>query len=34
MKIVYTGKVDGDGIKFTRTVGDRPPVEFRATRAK
>ncbi len=34
MKINYTGKVDGDSIKFTRTVGDRPAVEFTATRAK
>lgn len=34
MKINYTGKVDGDTIKFTRTVGDRPAVEFTATRTK
>ena len=34
MKINYTGKVDGDSIKFTRTVGERPAVEFTATRAK
>ena len=34
MKISYTGKVDGDSIKFTRTVGDRPAVEFTASRAK
>ena len=34
MKINYTGKVDGDSIKFTRTVGDRPAVEFTASRAK
>jgi hypothetical protein len=34
MKINYTGKADGDTIKFTRTVGDRPAVEFTATRAK
>jgi hypothetical protein len=34
MTINYTGKVDGDTIKFTRTVGDRPAVEFTATRAK
>ncbi|HWG20361.1 MAG TPA: hypothetical protein VG225_07500 [Terracidiphilus sp.] len=33
-KINYTGKVDGDSIKFTRTIGDRPPLEFTATRAK
>jgi hypothetical protein len=34
MKIVYSGKADADGIKFTRTVGDRPAVNFTATRAK
>jgi hypothetical protein len=34
MKINYTGKVDGDSIKFTRTVGDRPAVEFTASREK
>jgi hypothetical protein len=34
MKINYTGRVDGDSIKFTRTVGDRPAVEFTASRAK
>jgi len=34
MKIVYTGKADADGIKFTRTAGDRPAVEFTATRPK
>jgi hypothetical protein len=33
-KINYTGKIDGDQIKFTRTMGDRPAVEFTATRAK
>lgn len=33
-KINYAGKVDGDQIKFTRTMGDRPPVEFTASRAK
>jgi hypothetical protein len=32
--ISYIGKVDGDSIKFTRTMGDRPAVEFTATRAK
>jgi hypothetical protein len=32
--INYTGKVDGDTIKFTRTMGDRPAIEFTATRAK
>jgi hypothetical protein len=34
MKIVYTGKADADGIKFTRAVGDRPAVNFTATRPK
>jgi len=34
MKIVYTGKADADGIKFTRTVGDRPAVNFTAARPK
>jgi hypothetical protein len=34
MKIVYTGKADGDAIKFTRQAGDRPAVPFTATRAK
>jgi hypothetical protein len=34
VKIVYTGKADADGIKFTRTVGDRPAVNFAATRPK
>jgi len=33
-KIAYNGKVDGDSIKFSRTMGDRPAVEFTATRAK
>ncbi len=33
-KISYTGKVAGDSIKFTRTMGDRPAVEFTATRTK
>lgn len=32
--INYTGKVDGDSIKFTRTLGDRPPIDFTATRVK
>lgn len=32
-KIVYTGKADGETIKFTRQVGDFPPVEFVASRA-
>ncbi len=34
MKASYTGKVDGDTIKFSRTVADRSAVEFTATRAK
>jgi hypothetical protein len=34
MKIAYKGTISGDSIKFTRTVGDRPPAEFTATRAK
>jgi hypothetical protein len=34
VKIVYAGKATADGIKFTRTAGDRPAVEFVATRPK
>jgi hypothetical protein len=34
MKMAYKGKVAGDEIKMTRTVGDRPPQEFTAKRAK
>lgn len=34
MKIVYTGKADGETIKFTRQAGDRPAQEFTATRVK
>ncbi len=39
IKMVYTGKLSGDEIKFTRKFeggpgGDRPPVEFTAKRAK
>jgi hypothetical protein len=34
MKIAYKGTISGDSIKFTRTVGDRPPAEFTANRAK
>jgi hypothetical protein len=34
MKIVYTGKADGETIKFTRQVADRPAAEFTATRVK
>jgi hypothetical protein len=36
-KLLYTGKIDGDTIKFTRkfgAAGDRPPQEFTATRVK
>ncbi len=32
--ISYKGTVDGDSIKFTRTMGDRPGTEFTATRAQ
>lgn len=32
--IHYAGKADGDSIKFTRTMGDRPAMEFTANRAK
>ncbi len=33
-KISYTGKADGDNsIKFSRQMGDRPAMEFTATRA-
>jgi hypothetical protein len=28
MKITYTGKADGDTIKFSRQAGDRPAMEF------
>ena len=34
MKMIYAGKADGDTIKFTRTSGDRPAVNFVATRPK
>lgn len=34
MKAAYTGTVDGDTIKFSRSVADRPAIEFTATRAK
>ena len=34
MKIAYAGKADADGIKFTRTMGDRPAVDFVAKRVK
>jgi len=33
-KLTYTGKIDGDSIKFTRQAGDRPAVDFTATRIK
>ena len=33
-KLTYTGKIDGDTIKFTRQAGDRPAVDFTATRVK
>ena len=32
MTMSYTGKADGDSIKFTRKAGDRPAVEFVAKR--
>lgn len=32
VKIIYTGKADGDTIKFTRQAGDRPATEFVAKR--
>ena len=32
-KISYTGKADGDTIKFTRQMGDHPSVDFVAKRA-
>ena len=34
MVSTYTGKIDGDSIKFSRAMGDRPAVEFTATRVK
>lgn len=34
MKMAYKGKVAGDEIKMTRTVGERPPQEFTAKRVK
>lgn len=33
-KMSYAGKADGDTIKFTRQAGDRPAVDFVATRPK
>jgi len=32
VKVMYTGKADGDTIKFTRQAGDRPATEFVAKR--
>ncbi|MGD0913700.1 MAG: hypothetical protein ABR928_17525 [Terracidiphilus sp.] len=32
VKAMYTGKADGDTIKFTRQAGDRPATEFVAKR--
>ena len=32
--ISYTGTADGDTIKFSRKMGDRPATDFVATRAK
>jgi hypothetical protein len=34
MTATYTGKIDGDTIKFSRAIGDRPATEFTATRVK
>ena len=34
IKIVYTGKADGEAIKFTRQAGDRPAMDFVANRVK
>lgn len=34
IKMTYTGKADGDNIKFSRQTGDRPAVEFEATPVK
>ena len=34
MRIVYKGKVSGDGIKFSRNVADQANEEFVAKRAK
>ena len=33
MKMTYTGKADGDTIKFSRAMGDRPAMEFVAKKA-
>jgi hypothetical protein len=33
-KMTYTGKIEGDTIKFTRQAGDRPAREFTAARVK
>jgi hypothetical protein len=34
VKTTYTGKADGDTIKFSRQTGERPAVEFVATPVK
>jgi len=34
LKIVYTGTVSGDEIKFSRTVADQPGETFVAKKAK
>ncbi len=34
MKITYTGKADGDIIKFTRQMGDRPAMDFVAKKGE
>jgi hypothetical protein len=34
LKITYKGKISGDEIKFSRTVGDAGGEEFVAKRAK
>jgi hypothetical protein len=33
IKMTYTGKAEGDTIKFSRQAGDRPPTEFVAKKA-
>ena len=33
VKLNYSGKAEGETIKFSRQRGNRPPVEFTATRA-
>jgi hypothetical protein len=34
MKVTYTGKIDGDTIKLTRQMGDRPAMDIVAKRVK